>query len=281
MVEVLFKALIYTAKDEIFDMLMKLFDKTLVSRFEILRADNNQSASRYVNKQNIDLVIVDLTEKLSERIEGIKTMRSFDGQLPIITIINEKDEDYGSRILRSGAKDYILHGHLDKILLKQNISYRIDIDIPKNENKSDVERGLGERILIVQDDTSLMETIKSAIGKSGFVLYLSSSMGEAEEIFKRERGKFDLLIINLFISGRSTLDLISKFEKVRDGVPILFLVDNREMKGKRPLVMKKYHSYYKLPITKEGLSLRVHDILSKRSGSNRPIVNEMVDILDM
>ena len=90
MVEVLFKALIYTAKDEIFDMLMKLFDKTLVSRFEILRADNNQSASRYVNKQNIDLVIVDLTEKLSERIEGIKTMRSFDGQLPIITIINEK-----------------------------------------------------------------------------------------------------------------------------------------------------------------------------------------------
>jgi two-component system, OmpR family, response regulator RegX3 len=78
----------------------------------------------------------------------------------------------------------------------------------------------GSRILVVDDEPSVRESVGYALGQEGFRVTLAEDGDDAER--KLGDGEFDLLILDIMMPGRSGLDLCRDV-RGRSPVPIILL----------------------------------------------------------
>lgn len=76
------------------------------------------------------------------------------------------------------------------------------------------------KILIVEDDLSLLTGLSSAIKKQGYELDVAKTRIEAEGVF--ENGKYDLVILDVSLPDGSGFDICKKIRE-SSKVPIIFL----------------------------------------------------------
>jgi two-component system alkaline phosphatase synthesis response regulator PhoP len=77
------------------------------------------------------------------------------------------------------------------------------------------------RILLVEDETTLRETIKLNLELEGYVVRAAANAAEAFQYFQEER--FNLIILDVMMPGMSGLDLSEKIRLENREIPILFL----------------------------------------------------------
>jgi two-component system response regulator RegX3 len=83
------------------------------------------------------------------------------------------------------------------------------------------EPGSGEgRILVVDDEPSVRESVGYALEQEGFEVTLAASGEEAEE--RLAEGDFDLLVLDIMMPGKSGLDVCREVRE-RSPVPIILL----------------------------------------------------------
>ena len=71
-------------------------------------AGNAKEALEVVEKENPDLVIVDISLKGRSGLELIKDLRLRHQQLPVLVVSMHDESLYAERVLRAGAKGYIM-----------------------------------------------------------------------------------------------------------------------------------------------------------------------------
>ena len=97
---------------------------------------------------------------------------------------------------------------------------------PTQEQESpastEVSRGKGERILLVEDEDSLMEFATRGLSQHGYVVYPAASAQEALDIFKQEEGEFDLVFCDLVLTDGSGLKLAQRLLDLRPDTSVIF-----------------------------------------------------------
>ena len=76
------------------------------------------------------------------------------------------------------------------------------------------------KILIIEDDLSLINGLSFAIKKQGYELDIARTCAEADVIF--EDGKYDLVILDVSLPDGSGFDICKKI-RLTSKVPVIFL----------------------------------------------------------
>ena len=97
--------------------------------------------------------------------------------------------------------------------------------------------GIGERILVVDDEHDIRRTLARLLSDSGYAVETAANGAEALAVFKR--GMPDLLILDYAMPGMSGLDVARAVRRDHPIVPILFMsgfADTKALESEMPML---------------------------------------------
>lgn len=77
------------------------------------------------------------------------------------------------------------------------------------------------RILLVDDDQSVLATLDKLMKREGYFVRSSLDRAESLQIFEQDPGAFDLIVLDLNMPGMDASEAMRRFRKIRPGVPVL------------------------------------------------------------
>ena len=117
-------------------------------------------------------------------------------------------------------------------------------------------------ILVIDDDDGIRSLVKQYLNKNNFLVTTSNSAEDAEE--KILIIKFDLIILDIMMAGKSGLEFI-KSNKSKIDTPIILLTAKREAEDRVEGLEIGADDYLPKPFEPKELILRIKNILSTSS----------------
>ena len=132
-------------------------------------------------------------------------------------------------------------------------------------------------ILVVDDDEGIRSLIKQYLNENNFLVTTSESAENAEE--KILIIKFDLIVLDVMMTGKSGLDFI-KQNKSKIDTPIILLTAKGEAENRVEGLEIGADDYLPKPFEPKELTLRIKNILNKtkRSDEKRIITFDNIKI---
>jgi DNA-binding response OmpR family regulator len=122
-------------------------------------------------------------------------------------------------------------------------------------------KAMAQRILVVEDEPAIAESVAYALRRDGFVVAVSASCEEAE----RAAQQCELIVLDLMLPDGSGFDLISKLRKVGRQTPIIVL-SSRDGEADRVAALETgADDYVTKPFSPREIVARVRAVL-RRSG---------------
>ena len=132
-------------------------------------------------------------------------------------------------------------------------------------------------ILVVDDDEGIRSLIKQYLNENNFLVTTSDSAENAEE--KISIIKFDLIVLDVMMTGKSGLDFI-KQNKSKIDTPIILLTAKGEAENRVEGLEIGADDYLPKPFEPKELTLRIKNILdkTKRNDEKRIITFDNIKI---
>ena len=127
------------------------------------------------------------------------------------------------------------------------------------------------RILLVEDDVRLQDSLADNLRQAGFAVDVSGD--GIEGLYYGEEFPVDLAIIDLGLPGLSGLDLIRKLRKSERRFPILILTARSQWQDKVKGLEAGADDYMTKPFHPEELKARVAALIRRSAGHARPQVS--------
>jgi len=124
--------------------------------------------------------------------------------------------------------------------------------------------GQGERILIVEDEDSVLETARRILEAAGYEAVCVLSAEEAIDIFKKEEGRFDLLFTDTILPGKSGLQLIEELRVHNSDLRVLLGSGYTGEKVQREILMKKKYPFIQKPYDMNELLMKVRKLITRK-----------------
>ena len=120
-------------------------------------------------------------------------------------------------------------------------------------------------ILVVDDDDGIRSLVKKYLNENKFLVTTANSAEDASDKIKMI--KFDLIILDIMMPGKSGLDFISEFKKKID-TPIILLTAKGEANERIEGLEIGADDYLPKPFEPKELTLRINNILNKTKSKN-------------
>ncbi len=135
--------------------------------FDLIQSGLLSESLDFLRNESMDLIILDLSLPDSHGIETFHQINAEAGDVPIIVLTGNEQENLGLQTVKSGAQDYLIKGHADRRLLVSTLLYSMERhQLRKNLSRSNqlltsVLQRNADGILIV-DQESRVRFINSA-----------------------------------------------------------------------------------------------------------------------
>ena len=130
-------------------------------------------------------------------------------------------------------------------------------------------------ILVVDDDDGIRSLVKEYLNTHNFLVTTSNSAENAEE--KILIIKFDLIVLDVMMTGKSGLDFI-KENKSKIDTPIILLTAKGEAKDRVGGLEIGADDYLPKPFEPKELTLRIKNVLNKTKKNNQKRIIEFDNI---
>ena len=130
-------------------------------------------------------------------------------------------------------------------------------------------------ILVVDDDDGIRSLVKQYLNENNFLVTTSNSAENAEE--KILIIKFDLIVLDVMMTGKSGLDFI-KENKSKIDTPIILLTAKGEAKDRVGGLEIGADDYLPKPFEPKELTLRIKNVLNKTKKNNQKRIIEFDNI---
>ena len=130
-------------------------------------------------------------------------------------------------------------------------------------------------ILVVDDDDGIRDLVKKYLNENHFLI--TTAINAEDAIEKISSIKFDLIILDIMMPGKSGLDLISS-EKKKLNTPIILLTAKGEANERIKGLELGADDYLSKPFEPKELVLRIRNILEKTQTKNIKRVIEFENI---
>ncbi len=119
------------------------------------------------------------------------------------------------------------------------------------------------KILIVEDDKILSDSIKNVISELGTV---SQAFNGEDGLYEAEQGIYDLLILDIMLPLLNGYDVLSQLRQKKVEVPVLILTAKDGLDDKIEGFQKGADDYLTKPFHREELLVRVKALLKRSLG---------------
>ena len=127
------------------------------------------------------------------------------------------------------------------------------------------------RVLLIEDDPRLVDTLGSQLREAGYAVDVSTD--GIEGLYVGEEFPIDLAIIDLGLPELPGLDVIRKLRKRGRDFPILVLTARSEWQDKVAGLEAGADDYVTKPFHIEELMARINALMRRAGGHARPVVN--------
>jgi two-component system OmpR family response regulator/two-component system response regulator QseB len=124
------------------------------------------------------------------------------------------------------------------------------------------------RILLVEDDHPLAETMRTMLGKEPFTVDWVDDGKQALSAMGREH--FDLLILDLGLPGMGGMEVLRTLRQGGDNTPVIILTARAEMDNKLRGLDAGADDYLTKPFSMAELKARVRAVTRRGSDSRQP-----------
>jgi PAS domain S-box-containing protein len=125
-------------------------------------------------------------------------------------------------------------------------------------------RGHGESIMLVEDDRDLMNLTRDLLADNNYAVQACRSVSDAEFVFAREKGSFDLLFSDLILpDGRGT-DLILLLRQSKPSLPVILVSGYADGLAELDNINNNGLPFLSKPYTAEILLSKVAEVLARR-----------------
>jgi DNA-binding response OmpR family regulator len=107
-------------------LIKEMFKDISKPKYELINARSLQEGLKYLNSQEIDILLLDLSLPDSTGIETFEKVHSYDPKLPIVILSGLEDEELAVFAVRQGAQDYFVKDDINSRLLTRALNYAIE-----------------------------------------------------------------------------------------------------------------------------------------------------------
>ncbi|MFA6499182.1 MAG: cache domain-containing protein [Desulfurivibrionaceae bacterium] len=126
-----------------------------------------------------------------------------------------------------------------------------------------------ERILFVDDETSIAEMGKAMLSGLGYRVTARTNPLEALEEFRSQPGDFDLLVTDQTMPKMSGVQLIQEARKIRPGLPVILCTGYSAAISEESAVEQGIRHFLMKPLTMRVLSETVRQVLEEKVAGPR------------
>lgn len=108
------------------DLLCELLELVPSMNFQVTQSRRLQEALEYLNQQNFDALLLDLSLPDSQGLATVSQVYTQAPNLPIVILSGLEDEAIATIAVQKGAQDYLVKGQVNSDLLARAIRYAIE-----------------------------------------------------------------------------------------------------------------------------------------------------------
>ncbi len=127
-------------------------------------------------------------------------------------------------------------------------------------------RGRGEKILVIEDDSSVLSFAGTVLQANGYTVLTAASAMEARVAFHEHQGKLDMIFSDVVLPDKNGLDLADEFESEKPGIRVLMTSGYMDENSLSRIIRDNNHCFLPKPYTMKDLLAAVRVLLD---GSGR------------
>jgi DNA-binding response OmpR family regulator len=124
-------------------------------------------------------------------------------------------------------------------------------------------------VLVVDDFNPLSSLTCETLAHRGFAVIGAKSPDEGLALFQSHQPEIDMAVIDLMTPGAGYLDLAAELERLRPGLPVLYLVDANKTIARCSIEAQAPGSVLVVPFTEEQLIARVGGLLDSEAAGRQ------------
>ncbi|HDY71923.1 MAG TPA: response regulator, partial [Nitrospirae bacterium] len=124
-------------------------------------------------------------------------------------------------------------------------------------------RGNGERILLVEDETEVLEFAVRVLAENNYSVFKAANAKEAMDIFEREKGDFHVVFSDVVLPDKNGLQLVNQLLSHKPGLRVLLSSGYADRKTQWPLIRKMGFRFLQKPYALSDLLLAVREVLGQ------------------
>ena len=250
------------------------------SHYEVIMESDSAKAFETMQKEKVDLILLDvMMPQLSgydfceqkSKLEKVK-------DIPVIFVSARGSMEDKTRGIQAGADDYIskpfdkeeLLFKIYTILVKKNLRKPVKAistptvtyyEVEKRQELTRLEKGRGEKILVIDDEPVNLEVIQSRLSLNNYSVHTVSDPMQGLEMMRFE--KPDLILLDLMMpkmSGYEFCEIVKADEQLKD-IPLIMLTAKSSIEDKIYGINLGADDYITKPVDKEELMTRVQALL--------------------
>lgn len=125
-----------------------------------------------------------------------------------------------------------------------------------------------ERILLVDDEEAIITMEKQMLDRLGYQVTSRTSSIEALEAFRANPDKFDMVITDMAMPNMPGDKLAVELTKIRADIPILLCTGFSETMSEEKAASLGIKGFILKPIVMKNLSLKIREVLDKKTISS-------------
>ncbi len=141
--------------------------------------------------------------------------------------------------------------------------YRQQSLLLKSTPQSELLTGGTERILLVDDEPSIVKMQKLMIQRLGYTVATQNSSMEALESFRADPGSFDLIITDMTMPGMTGDRLAAEVKKIRPDIPVILCTGFSEKVNLKTAKDIMIDGFLMKPVDKEKMVKMIRNVLDE------------------
>ncbi|EXJ23246.1 diguanylate cyclase/phosphodiesterase (GGDEF & EAL domain) with PAS/PAC sensor(s) [Alkalibacterium sp. AK22] len=118
------------------------------------------------------------------------------------------------------------------------------------------------KLLVVDDDVSMLNYLEEVLKHQGFEVYLTSSPDEALDYLKN--GDIDLALVDVVMPEKSGLDIYQEILKINSRMPIIFMTGLNSRDVRLEALNQGAEFYIQKPVDPKALIARISGLINKK-----------------
>lgn len=125
-------------------------------------------------------------------------------------------------------------------------------------------KGNGERILYVEDEEKIRTFTSKILSLNGYIIIEAKGVKEALEIYKKEKGNFNLVLTDVILTDKTGIELVNQLTLDKPSLKVVFTSGYFDDKSQWENIHNKGYEFVQKPYESKELLAGIRNVLDKK-----------------